>query len=210
MRAVTPHTRAISSTTRRTSRIEAPAPPCSRGMVRPMKPARTRSFTLSQGYCSVASQPAARARKVPSASSRARRRRASCAAVSLKSIARSASPHPALSPGGRGRSYMNGVAEGGEGRLERGLGERGVSVDGVHDLLQRGLEGPPHRELVDQLGGLGTDDVHAQDLAGALVGHHLDEALGVAERDRLAAGGERELADRDLTAPPAPDLLRDD
>ena len=54
----------------------------------------------------------------------------------------------------------------------------------------------PDRELVDQLGGLGAHDVHAEDLAGALVGHHLDEALGVAQRHRLAVGGERELPDR--------------
>jgi hypothetical protein len=73
-----------------------------------------------------------------------------------------------------------------------------VRVDGVDDLVERRLEGPADRELVDQLGGLRPDDVHAQDLAGGLVGHHLDEALGVTLRHRLAAGRERELADRDL------------
>ena len=73
-----------------------------------------------------------------------------------------------------------------------------MRVDGVDELLERGLEGPAHRELVDQLGRLGPDDVHAEDLAGGLVRHHLDEALGLPQRHRLAARGERELADRDL------------
>ena len=72
IRAVTPQTRAISSTTRSTSRSEPPDPPYSRGMASPMKPAATRSFTLSQGYSSSASQRAARSRNTPSASERAR------------------------------------------------------------------------------------------------------------------------------------------
>ena len=54
----------------------------------------------------------------------------------------------------------------------------------------------PDGELVDDLGRLGPDDVHAEDLAGRLVGDHLDEPVRLAERDRLAARRERELPDR--------------
>src|SRR5712691_10022143 len=136
-------------------------------MVSPISPAATRSFTLSQGYSSAASQRAVRSRKTVSASSRARTRSASWSAVNLKSM----------------RLDVDGMAEGGQRRLERRLGQGGMGVDGVDDLLEGGLQRAPHRELVDQLGGLGTDDVHAQQLAGGLVRDHLDETLGVAERD---------------------------
>src|SRR5262245_21152999 len=181
--------------------MEAPGPPYGFGMVSPMKPALTRSLTLSQGYSSSASQRAARARKTESASSRARVRSASCSAVNLKSMQPClGAPQPAPSPEvsrrrtALGNSLdMDRMAEGGECGLEGRLGERGVGVDGVDDLLQRGLERPPHRELVDQLGGLGTDDVHPEQLAGGLVRHHLDEPVGLAQRDRLPTGGEWEL-----------------
>src|SRR4026208_1440097 len=62
---------------------------------------------------------------------------------------------PGGAPGGwRGAGERSlegdGMAGGGERRLEGRLGERGVGVDGVDDLLQRGLEGPSPRELVDR------------------------------------------------------------
>src|SRR4030095_11481838 len=91
------------------------------------------------------------------------------------------------------------LAERGEGRLQGGLGQGRVGVDRVDDLLERGLEGAPERELVDDLGRLGPDDVDPEDLARGLVGDHLDDPFGLAERDRLATGREREPPDRDLT-----------
>src|SRR5262245_8917305 len=182
MRPVMPQARAISSTTSTTSSSGRSPPPWAAGTVMPMKPAATRSFTLSQGYSSRASQRAARSAKTESASSRALARSASCSVVSGKDI-------------GSARSDVDGLAERGQRGLEGGFGERRMRVDRVHDLLERGLERPAHRELVDDLRRLGTDDMHAEDLAGGLVRHDLDEAVGLAQRHRLAAGGERELAD---------------
>src|ERR1044071_1405773 len=114
-----------------------------------MNPAAARSFTFSQGYSSLASQRAARSAKLPSASSRARRRSASCSAVSSKSMA---------------SLYMDGGAEGGQRGLDRRLGERRVGVDRVHELFERRLERAPDGELVDHLRRLRADDVHPEDL----------------------------------------------
>src|SRR5882672_5546574 len=69
---------------------------------------------------------------------------------------------------------------------------RGAALD-VDGLAQRGQRAA-HGELVDDLGRLRPHDVHAEDLAGGLVGDDLHEAVGLAERDGLAAGGEWELA----------------
>src|ERR1700675_3986336 len=186
IRAVTPQTRAISSTTRSTSRTEPPDPPYSRGMASPMKPAATRSFTLSQGYASSASQRAARSRNTPSASVRARTWSACCAAPSWKSI--------------KNPSDVDGLAEGGQGGLEGGLGERRVRVDGVDDLLERRLERAPYRKLVDHLRRLRAQDVDTENLAGGLVGDHLEEALGLPQRHGLAIGREGKAAARHLAS----------
>src|SRR5689334_16338012 len=132
-----------------------------------MNPAAARSFTFSQGYSSLASQRAARSAKPRSASSRARRRSACCSTVSSKSMA---------------SLYMDGVAEGGQRGLERRLGQRRVGVDRVHELVERRLERAANGELVNHLGRLGADDVHAEDLAGLLVGDDFDEAVGFRER----------------------------
>src|SRR5262245_5306671 len=155
-----PHARATSSMTRMTSSSARPPPPYAVGTVMPMKPAVTRSLTLSQGYCSVASQRAARSAKVPSARSRARWRSACCSAVSSKSM--------------RAALDVNRVAEGGQRGFERRLGQRRMRVDRVHDLVDRRFQRAPDRELVDHLRRFGTDDVHAEDLARLLVGDHLD------------------------------------
>src|SRR5688572_7377535 len=168
MRPVMPHARAISSMTRITSRIGRPPPPYDAGTVIAMKPAVARSFTLSQGYSSVASQRAARSAKAASARSRARRRSACCSGVSSKSMATILD--------------VDRLAERGQRRLERRLGQRRMRVDRVHQLLERRLQRATDGELVDHLGRLRTDDVRTEDLAGLLVGHDLDEALGLRHR----------------------------
>ena len=53
---------------------------------------------------------------------------------------------------------------------------------------------------LDQLGDFGADHVRAQQLAGLGVEHGLDQALGLAQRDRLAVADEGEAADLDLVA----------
>src|SRR5216110_3068398 len=134
MRAVTPQARATSSITRITSMMGVSPPPYSGGIVIPMKPAATRSFTLSHGYSSRSSQRAARSANTRSASSRAFARSACWSFVSSKSIL-----------------DMNRLDEGPERRFEGGLGQRGMRVDRVDDLLERRLQRAADRELVDDL-----------------------------------------------------------
>ena len=59
-----------------------------------------------------------------------------------------------------------------------------------------------HRDHValDQFGHLGADHVRAQELSGLLVEDHLDQALVLAERNRLAVTDERETTDADFAA----------
>src|SRR6185503_4215741 len=49
-------------------------------------------------------------------------------------------------------------------------------------------------------GDLGTDHVRTQELAGLRVEHGLDEAVDLAEGDRLAVADRREFSDFDLVA----------
>jgi hypothetical protein len=49
-----------------------------------------------------------------------------------------------------------------------------------------------HHGLGDQLGGVGADDVHAEDAVGLGVGQHLDEAGGVAHARARGRWPERE------------------
>ena len=60
MRAVTVQHFAISSMTNTASRNERPCPPYSIGIVIPTNLASVSAFTMSQGYCSLASISAAR------------------------------------------------------------------------------------------------------------------------------------------------------
>ena len=70
--------------------------------------------------------------------------------------------------------------------------------DGVHQLFFGGLQVHRHHVALDQLGDLGADHVGADERSGLLVEDHLDQALVLAERDRLAVADEREAADADL------------
>ena len=54
---------------------------------------------------------------------------------------------------------------------------------------------------LDQLGHFGADHVRAEQLAGLGVEHRLHQALGLAQRDRLAVADERESADLDRRSP---------
>ena len=76
----------------------------------------------------------------------------------------------------------------------------GCGKIGVHQLGLGGLEHLADDVALDQLGHLGADHVRAEQLAGLGVEHRLDEALGLAERDRLAVADEREGAGLDRVA----------
>ena len=70
----------------------------------------------------------------------------------------------------------------------------------LHQLGLGRLERLADGVALDQLGHLGADHVRAEQLAGLGVEHRLDEALGLAERDRLAVADEREGAGLDRVA----------
>ena len=127
-----------------------------RGIVRPMNPACTRSFTLSHGFLG-ALHRAARSRKTESASSRARastpadRGEPEIHGGQLLARLRCGSPGRARPAWPRTRPRTASGARGSCGRSRRRVASSVAA----------------HRELVDQLGGLGADDVDAEDLAGA-------------------------------------------
>ena len=51
------------------------------------------------------------------------------------------------------------------GGFHDGLGQGRVGVDGVHQLVNRAFQLDRDASLVDQVGGMGADDVDAQNLA---------------------------------------------
>ena len=71
-----------------------------------------------------------------------------------------------------------------------------VSISSASSGLQRLADGV----ALDQLGDFGADHMRAEQLAGLRVEHRLHEALGLAERDRLAVADEGEFADLHLVA----------
>ena len=81
-----------------------------------------------------------------------------------------------------------------EALLQR-LGQRRVGVDVAGQLVGGEVPLLRQRQLGQQLGDVGADQVSAEQLAVLLVGDQLDEAGRVAEAVRLAVGGERELRD---------------
>ena len=90
------------------------------------------------------------------------------------------------------------MAEGGLGRLEHRLAQRGVRVDRGSDVVVGGLQRDGESHLGDHLGGVGPDDVRSDEFAVWFVEEKLHEALALADRECLAAGLEGELADLEL------------
>src|ERR1700686_544529 len=93
------------------------------------------------------------------------------------------------------KSGMDHAPHGVQGRLGDRFGESWVRVDRESDLLDGELFLPGARELRDRLGGVGADDVGAQDLAILGLPNDLDEPVGLARRARTAIRRERELPD---------------
>src|ERR1039457_2385480 len=75
-----------------------------------------------------------------------------------------------------------------------GFVKRGMGVDGVHHGFDGGLGFHGGDGFRDQLEGLRTNDVDAEDLAECFVGYHLYKTIVAAEDAGLAVGAERELA----------------
>jgi hypothetical protein len=68
-----------------------------------------------------------------------------------------------------------------------------MRVDGLHHHVHRGLGFHRRHRFGDQLEALGPDDVHAENLAVGLVGHHFDEAFVMSQDGRAAVAREGNL-----------------
>src|SRR5215212_9059896 len=95
---------------------------------------------------------------------------------------------------------MNRVALHGHRGLADDLGEARVRVDGHPELLRRTLDELGEDALGDQVRHLRPYGMHPQDKIGLLVGHDLEEAVGLALYQGLADGPERELGLLDFVA----------
>jgi len=90
---------------------------------------------------------------------------------------------------------VNGVAVCIEGGLVDGLGESWVGVNGGVDVINRGLERKSETHFGDQISGIFTDDVSAENLAVFLAEQDLHEAFGLAAGLGFAKCLIREFAD---------------
>src|SRR6266566_10078634 len=70
--------------------------------------------------------------------------------------------------------------------------------DGVHQLLFGGFEIHRDHVTLDQLGHFGPYHVRAEEGPAVFVKDHLDQALVLAERDRLPVAHERKAADSNV------------
>jgi hypothetical protein len=85
-------------------------------------------------------------------------------------------------------------------RFVHHLGHGRMREHRVHQVFLGRLQRATDDIALDQLGHFRADHVGAQQLAGLGVEDGLDQALGLAQRDRLAVADEGEAADLDLVA----------
>src|SRR5690606_37097706 len=100
----------------------------------------------------------------------------------------------------RARSEVDHVPREAVDRLLDGLGQRRVRVHVARDLVDGEVPLLRERELGQELGRVGADEVAAEELAVRRVGDELDEPGRVAEAVRLAVRHEREGRDLDVVA----------
>src|SRR5579885_2176115 len=86
------------------------------------------------------------------------------------------------------------TAFGGHNGLADALAERGVRVDGLDDLIAGQLAAHGDGELADQVGGVGADDVRAQDFV-VFAQNDFGEALRLVAGDSFANGCPGETLD---------------
>ena len=88
-----------------------------------------------------------------------------------------------------------------EHRFVHHLRQRRMREDGVRRALRRSASPVLAIDIaLDQFGDFGADHVRAQQFAGVGIEHGLDQAFGLAQRDRLAVADEGKVADLDLAA----------
>ena len=86
-----------------------------------------------------------------------------------------------------GRLNMDGVAGGDFDGFLDGFAQGGVGVDGGFNFLEGGLEVDGQAELGDHLGGVGADDVGAEDFAVGFTDDELHKTVGLADGGRTSA-----------------------
>ena len=85
-------------------------------------------------------------------------------------------------------------------RIEHGLADRRVGVDGEHQLVDGAFEFHDGHGFSDEFGCLRTDDVHAEDFTVLRVGNDLDEAIVAADDGGFGISRKRKFADFDFDA----------
>jgi hypothetical protein len=95
---------------------------------------------------------------------------------------------------------MNRLAFARQGGFVDHLRKRRMRVDGRAQFVGRRFERDGQADFRDEFGRVRADDVRAEDFAVRLADDELHEALGIARRDRLAAGLVGELADLEFEA----------
>src|SRR3546814_15346664 len=85
-------------------------------------------------------------------------------------------------------------------RFVHRLRERRMREDRIEQIFSRRFELLGYHETLDQLGDFRPDKLCTKEFPTLLVPDRLREAIGVAQRDRLAIADERDLAGADLEA----------
>ena len=89
---------------------------------------------------------------------------------------------------------MQGAFIAGKGGFVHHFRQCRVGVADTREVFAGGAKFHRHHGFGNQFGGIGADDVHAEDAVGFGVGQHLDEAAGIAHAERTAIGGKGNLA----------------
>src|SRR5262249_38695797 len=84
--------------------------------------------------------------------------------------------------------------------VEHCFGQRGMRVDGEHQLVDSSFEFHHSNGFGDEFRRLRANDMYAKNLAVLRVGHNLHKAIVAADNGRLGVTRERKLADLDLEA----------
>ena len=90
---------------------------------------------------------------------------------------------------------MDGVADGGFHGFAHSFAESGVGVDGGFDVFPSGFESDGESEFGDHFGGIGADDMGAENFAVRFTDEDFDEAFAFADGAGFSASHEGEFSD---------------
>ena len=120
--------------------------------------------------------------------------RLSCSALAASYLAQGKMPLRHRISGVNGHTFYGGVG------IEHGFADCRVGVDGEHELVDGAFEFHDGYGFGNEFCGLGTNDVHAEDLSVFCVGDDLDEAIVAADDGGLGVAGKGKFADLDFHA----------